>query len=112
MATDAAGNTVVAGWFMCQATAFGATTLVNANPNGTSRDVFVARLNPAGTWTGAARAGGMLDDVAQALTLNGTGTAFVAGHFTGPTTSFGPLTLANTNPAQASAPEQTYLWPA
>ena len=99
VALGAGGTAVIGGWFMGQATTFGATTLANANPNGSSQDIFVARLGPAGTWTGAARAGGALDDVARALTLDSNGNAYVAGYFTGPTASFGPLTLTNANPA-------------
>ena len=98
-AVDAGGTAVIGGWFMGQATTFGATTLANANPNGTSQDIFVARLGPAGTWTSAARAGGVLADVVRALTLDSNGNALVAGYFTGPTASFGPLTLTNANPA-------------
>lgn len=91
---DAAGNTVVTGYFYGSIT-LGSTTLTSAGGS----DVFVARLNSSGQWLQAIQAGGPGDDNANALVLDATGNAVVGGtfgHVNGSTTTatFGATTLA------------------
>lgn len=71
----------------------GSTTLTSAGGN----DVFVARLNSAGAWTQAARAGSSGDDVGVSVAVDGSGNVAVVGFFYGPTTDFGFTTLTNAN---------------
>ncbi|RYU78491.1 T9SS type A sorting domain-containing protein [Hymenobacter persicinus] len=87
-ATDAAGNSVVAGDFTGTIT-LGSTTLTSAG----NRDVFVARLNSAGAFTQAVRAGGPAEDYAIDLALDASGTATVLGGFYSSAAQFGPTTL-------------------
>lgn len=89
-AVDASGNVVVAGYFRGTLT-LGSFGLTSAG----GRDIFVARLSPAGVWQQAMRAGGTADDEAFAVALEPNGTAVVAGSFTSPTAGFGPTTLTN-----------------
>lgn len=91
-AVDAAGNTIVAGSFSGTIT-LGSTTLASAGGN----DVFVARLNNAGAWTQAVRAGGPGDDVGVTVAVDGSGNAAVGGFYFGPTAGFGATTLTNAN---------------
>lgn len=99
VAVDAGGNTVVAGFFYGKTTDFGSLTLTNTNTNGTSGEVFVARLSSNGTWAQAASAGGTDDDRPAGLALDASGNAYVTGYFKGPTAAFGSINLINSNPA-------------
>jgi len=94
---DAAGNSVVAGDFSGVTTKFGSTTLTNAEPGGTTSDLFVARLDATGTWTQAVRGGTAGIEYANALVVDANGQAVVAGSFYGATLSLGGITLTNAN---------------
>ena len=95
---DAAGNTVVAGYF--QGTVrVGNFTLTSAG----GADVLVARISPTGQWLQAVQGGGAADDYAYDLALDAAGNATVAGVFEvssssqpGFTTTFGTTTLTAT----------------
>ncbi|MBF9222567.1 T9SS type A sorting domain-containing protein [Hymenobacter ruricola] len=95
LATDAAGNTVVTGNFYGTLT-LGATTLVSAG----NADIFVARLDAAGQWTQAARAGGAGNDFPHGLLVEASGAVAVVGEFAG-TASFGGLALTSAGGADA-----------
>jgi hypothetical protein len=103
VATDAAGNTVVAGQFTGSIT-LGATTLVSAG----DYDVFVARLSPAGQWTQAVRGGGPDSDIVKGLAADGAGMVTVVGWFDSAgvprafSTTFGSTTLNSTGGARDS----------
>jgi hypothetical protein len=93
LALDAGGGVVVAGTFSSATAAVGSATLTNLSTTGTE-DIFVARLNAAGTWTQAVRAGGPGIDAVTGLVVNPTnGTATVVGSFVGGTSTFGTRTL-------------------
>lgn len=102
LAVDAAGNSYVAGniW---RPTQFGATTLTPASvgAGGIVNDVFVAKLDAAGNYLWAVRAGGTSDDEASALTIDATGQVYLTGSYRG-TASFGSLSL--TAPSNGGAP--------
>ena len=68
-------------------------------------DVFVARLNAAGQWTQAVRAGGPYNNIVNSLTTDAAGNAVLSGSFGShgqaapgipPTATFGPITLTST----------------
>jgi hypothetical protein len=94
------GNSVyVAGEFLGATAVFGSTTLTNANR--TTADVFLAKLTDAGTsarYAWVQQAGGMGDEGAGALLLNGAN-VYVAGYFGSPANfgSLPPLTSATAN---------------
>lgn len=96
LAVNDAGTATVAG-ILLETVAFGATTLTSAG----GYDVFVARLDAAGQWTQAVRAGSPANDIARALVVDATGNATVAGLFgvynsPGPTTAmFGNLPISS-----------------
>ncbi|MBO2008236.1 hypothetical protein [Hymenobacter negativus] len=100
IAFDQGGNVLVAGYFYSSSLTLGNTALANANPNpsltAANGDVFLARLNPAGSWTYAIQAGGLGADGANALALDGNG-ALIAGSFGNSPASFGLFTV--TTPA-------------
>lgn len=95
LVVDAAGTVTMVGTLVETAT-FGNITLTSAG----SYDVFVAKLNAAGQWTQAVRAGGPANDIAGSLVLDAAGNAIVTGLFgpyggfsPSPNATFGPITL-------------------
>lgn len=78
VAVDAAGSARVAGYFSGTA-AFGS---FKATTQG-DRDVYVARLDPAGKFKWVFTGGGAALDVAEEVALDGAGNAWVTGYYTG-----------------------------
>lgn len=97
LAVDGSGNATVAGDFNNATLSLGTLTLSNANSSQYSSDIFVARLNSAGTWTQAARAGGSGNEYSHGVALDGSGNATVAGNFASSTITFGTTVLTNAN---------------
>lgn len=87
---DAAGAVYVTGFFQDNTT-FGATTLTSQG----RRDVFVAKLSPAGAWQWAVAGGGAESDFGRAIAIDGAGDVYVAGAFFSPAATFGSTTLPN-----------------
>ena len=77
------GTTVVGGSFSGLTIDFGAFKLTNADNSGvgSSEDLFVARLNRAGIWTQAVRAGGTGSDLFTTLALNAQGNIVAGGDY-------------------------------
>ncbi|GAB3576007.1 T9SS type A sorting domain-containing protein [Hymenobacter daeguensis] len=96
LVVDAAGTVTMVGTLIESAT-FGSTTLTSAG----TYDVFVAKLNAAGQWTQAVRAGGPVNDIPGSIALDAAGNAVITGLF-GPygsytqlTATFGNITLTS-----------------
>lgn len=70
---------------------FGRTTLVavQSDPERSARDVFVAKLRPAGSWAWAVRGGGTSDEQATAIARDPKGNLLVTGVLWGPSARFG-----------------------
>ena len=103
-------NVYVAGSFNSPTAGFGTTNLTNAAPNNTA-DVFVAKLNDAGSTSGfvwAQRAGGTNNDIANSLALSGS-SVYVGGGFTSLTAGFGTIAISNINPSPNSNPYLGFL---
>lgn len=89
LALDAQGNSYVAGSFTGPMV-LGSTTLISRG----DRDILVARLDPGGKVRWAAALGGASRDVANAVSLDGTGNLLVTGYFSG-SARFGSVTLSS-----------------
>lgn len=88
--TDTSGNPVITGFFN-GAVSFGGSTL----STGGGRDVFVAKFgNAAGAhiWSIKSQAGGSLDQVGNAIALDGSNNVYLTGYFMD-SISFGGNTL-------------------
>jgi RTX calcium-binding nonapeptide repeat (4 copies)/Beta-propeller repeat len=86
--TDTSGDVYVSGPFGGSAT-FGAITL----PGGPGKsDVFVAKLNSAGTFQWARQMGNSGDDETYSLAIDAVGNLYTAGYYQG-TATFGSTTL-------------------
>ena len=88
------GSSIVTGGFQGTAT-FGSTTLTSSAG---SRDVFVARVDPSGSFVWATKAGGSGIDSGESVSVLPDGSAIVSGSFTGPA-AFGATTLPGFWPA-------------
>ena len=80
VAVDGSGNVLVTGAFSRATAVFGSITLSSTNaPSNSSREAFVARLSPAGSWQWAVQAGGPRDDFGTGLAVDGSGNVYVSG---------------------------------
>jgi hypothetical protein len=94
MAMDAVGNRYVTGIFQGNIQ-FGATTL---RTNSLYSDAFVAKIDPAGNYLWALRAGDpSSNELGNAIALDASGNVYVTGSFSGPSITFGATTLPNTS---------------
>ena len=98
LVVDAVGNVYLSGHYYGPAP-FGPYTLTT-NQSAPIADVFVAKLDAAGTWQWAVSGGGPGDDAGGRLALGSSGQLTLVGSFTGPTATFGSAQLTN---AQSTA---------
>ena len=90
IAIDNQGNQYICGTFDGLVT-FGSHILTSLGGD-IYGDIFVAKLDPAGNWLWAVRAGGFFDDMASGIALDGSGNIYVTGQFGG-IANFGTHTL-------------------
>ncbi|MBJ6144711.1 IPT/TIG domain-containing protein [Hymenobacter sp. BT559] len=98
---DAAGSVYLAGRYYGPAP-FGPYTLTTNQPASISSDIFVAKLNAAGTWQWAVSGGGPGDDEGGRLALGSSGQLTLVGSFAGGTATFGPAQVANSQPSAST----------
>jgi hypothetical protein len=96
---DASGNIYGVGLVQGTAT-YG--PFLTTSPLGNA-DVLVLKLDANGNWLWLARGGGSGIDEGAGLAVDAAGNAYIAGHFDGPTATFGATTLTNANPNGPSA---------
>lgn len=89
IATDVVGNSYLTGWFS-GTVLFGATSVTSAG----GHDLFVAKYDPAGACMWVARAGGPGDDYGSGIGIDGSGSAYVVGSYSG-SAAFGSTTLVS-----------------
>ena len=104
IATDAAGNAYLTGFFDGPAD-FGGQSLASAGGNG---DVFVAKLDPAGQWAWASGGGGNSIDAGTSISTDAAGNCAIVGRIAGSygaTVTFGSTTLVLNPGVASSAPD-------
>ena len=89
IAVDAGGNVTITGTFY-STVSFGSHSLSSTG----SYDLFVARLDSAGNWLWATKAGGSSNDYGRAVAVDGMGRAYVTGYYTGSTIYFGTTSFS------------------
>ncbi|MFA6721387.1 MAG: T9SS type A sorting domain-containing protein [Candidatus Cloacimonadaceae bacterium] len=108
IAADGIGNQYVAGTFKGTAV-FGSTPLTSGGGN----DIFVAKLDPAGNWLWAKRAGGLGSDNGYGIALDANANVYLTGAFTG-TAGFGSFSLVSSGSSDAFIAkldnEGNWLW--
>lgn len=95
VAFDAANNIYITGFFAGSMT-MGATTL---NSAGGSRDIFIAKLTPAGAVTWARADGGNQEETPNGLAVDAQGNVVITGRFEGNTNIGGTAYSSQINPA-------------
>ncbi len=99
VALDAAGNRYVVG-YMAGNVRFGTITL---SCTGNLSDIFVAKIDPAGNYLWAVRAGDPAgNETASSIAIDALGNAYIIGLFSGPTMTIGTTVLTNNSPTQTS----------
>jgi hypothetical protein len=78
IAVDANGNSYITGYFSSTGH-FGST---NLNSNSNSNDVFIAKVNSAGTVLWAKKGGGSKEDRGRGIVLDGQGNVYITGTIT------------------------------
>jgi len=123
IAVDAGGNAYVTGGFLDTATfgPFSLVSRVNTRLSPYGRNVFVAKLNPAGAFVWAVRAGGDSEDIGNGIALDTAGNIYVCGRYTGGLNAnaadFGATRLSSNNYyydifAAKLDPAGNFLWAA
>lgn len=92
---DNSENIYVTGKFNSLSFNIGSTTLTLAGGSYTDNDIFLAKYSSNGNVLWATSTGGTGDDIANAVSVDSYGNAFVAGTFTSPSLTFGTATLIN-----------------
>lgn len=91
IATDAAGNCYVTGYF-CGSAGFGELELTAASAD--ERDILIAKLDSEGNFLWAKKAGSSAHDGGFGIAADASGNCYVAGSFSG-TVAFGGTTLTS-----------------
>lgn len=94
IATDAAGNAFVTGYYNSLTAYFGLQQLINDTTNRTS-DVFVAKYDPSGNLVWVKGGNGNDNDVAQSIATDTAGNVYVAGYYYSGSLIFDNDTLNN-----------------
>jgi hypothetical protein len=95
LAVDAAGACYLASSYLGNAS-FGPFTISSIGTTVSLDDVFVAKLDAAGTWQWASTAGGTYGAYCSGIAVDDRGGVYVAGSFRG-TTQFGAISLNSQN---------------
>jgi hypothetical protein len=93
VALDSDANVYITGRFRGSAT-FGSETLISSG----DKDIFVAKLEPGGSWLWALRAGGVGEDLSNEICPANDGSIYLAGVVSG-TAGFGDITLVSAGPS-------------
>ena len=91
VATDAAGNAYVAGYFQSPSLVFGSFTLTRTG----NSNVFLAKYSASGNVLWAVSATGSDSDQPFAVATDPQGNVVVAGYFSSPVITFGGVSLTN-----------------
>ncbi|MBI3511564.1 MAG: T9SS type A sorting domain-containing protein [Bacteroidetes bacterium] len=88
---DQKGNVFIAGYFSSDTLILGLDTLINSSMN--INDMFIAKYSATGNLVWARSAGGIMTEMAYALTTDSVGNAFAGGVFSSSNLIFGFDTL-------------------
>ena len=91
--TDQSGNIFLTGTFYGSTITFGSIVLTNADASGNTSDLFIVKYDTAGNIIWAESAGGVDDDGASSIGLDGNANIFITGPFTSSALAFGSSIL-------------------
>lgn len=109
IAVDSVGNAVLTGFSYSDIATFGSYSLTGAGYG----DIFVAKLDPAGNWLWAVRAGGTEADEGLGIALDSAGNAYLTGLFSF-SALFGSHTIISSGFSETFAakldPAGNFMW--
>ena len=94
VATDAAGDAIITGYFQSDSITFGTVTLHNGNP-GAIDNMFVVKYDSSGNVLWARSSGDVYNDMGAGVATDASGNVIVIGNFYGPDIVLGNDTLLN-----------------
>ena len=95
LCTDDAGNVYIAGVFSSPTLVIGSTILINADPSGTTDDIFLVKYDSLGSLKWAERFGGNNQEFPFGMVCDANNDFYLCGFFSSPTIVFGSDTLNN-----------------
>jgi hypothetical protein len=96
LAITPTGECYVGGSYLGQLR-FGSTVLTSLGAGVSNDDVFIAKLDAAGTWQWARSAGGTSGEFCTGLAVDARHNVYLAGYYRGPGSQFGPTRLVAQN---------------
>ncbi len=90
IATDPNGNIFITGFFMSPSLSFGSITVTNTT---FGDKVFVVKLDSSGNGLWAKSAGGISNDISDAIATDNLGNVYFMGNFNSPSINFGTTNL-------------------
>jgi len=97
IALDGQDNVYLTGTFESGTAPFGSSTIINTNPSGAGREIFVAKLGADNQWKWAASGGGAQDDNGGAIAVDTNANVYVNGTFFSAVCTFGTFQLTSAN---------------
>lgn len=97
IATDAAGNATITGFFASPSITIGLTPLTNAG----SEDVLTAKFDPDGNAIWASASGGSASDRGRGVAADAAGNSYIIGNFSSSMLSLDAFVFTNTNTGSA-----------
>ena len=102
VATDMFGNVYITANFQRSSITIGSTTLVNADPTGSTNDILLVKYDPSGNVAWAKSTGGNGNDEAYGITVTPAGNIYIAGVFGSSSWTFGPSVITNASGEQVA----------
>lgn len=100
--TDYSGNIFISGYYRSPNIIFGLNNLANAGNTNSTNDIFLAKYDFNGNVLWAKRFGGSIDDMANCITIDSLGNAYLAGNFKSYNIIFDTTTLINYDSTSSS----------
>ncbi len=96
---DDMGDLYIVGYFTSVSLIFDSFTLNNADVSGTTYDIFIAKYSHDGNLIWAKREGGIGDEMATDIAIDGSDNLYIAGNYTSPSLQLGSTPIINNNGA-------------
>lgn len=95
MKVSGSGYIYLTGWFKSPSVTFNTATLVNSDPSGIRKDIFITKYDTSGNEIWAKAVGSSADDVSLSTAVDENDDFYITGYYESPSLSFGNITINN-----------------